>query len=133
MIKYFLTKQFLKFLLVGGSAAMVNWVARIIIDIWLGFSAAVVLAYAFGMGFAFILNKIYVFPESTRSTSKQIRDFTITNTIAFPIVWSLSLLFKMILEDYIGFYSYSAELAHLVALSAPMLVSFLIYKFVAFK
>lgn len=133
MIKHFLTKQFLKFLLVGGSAALVNWVARIIINIWTDFSTAVVAAYVFGMAAAFILNRIYVFPESNRHIDKQIRDFAVTNFIAFWIVWFMSIVIKSLLELYLGFYSYSAEVAHFLALSAPMLVSFLIYKFIAFK
>ncbi len=133
MIKYFLTKQFLKFLLVGGSAAGINWIARMVINIWVNFSIAVIIAYLFGMTAAFILNKIYVFPESDRDTSKQIRDFAITNFIAFWIVWLMSIALKAALENHLGIYLYAAEIAHLIALSAPMLISFLIYKLVAFK
>lgn len=133
MIKHFLTKQFLKFLLVGGSAAGVNWVARLIIDIWTTFSTSVIIAYIFGMITAFILNKTYVFPDSNRDLSKQARDFIITNLVAFPIVWILSILFKNILKNYLGLSHYTAEIAHFLALSAPIIISFLIYKFIAFK
>ncbi len=133
MIRHFLTKEFLRFLAVGSSAAIINWITRITISTWVPFSIAIILSYFLGMCYAFILNKIFVFPGSNRETKKQIRDFLITNAISLPIVWSLSLTLKSLLENELGFYIYSEEIAHLLALSAPMLMSFSIYKFIAFS
>jgi putative flippase GtrA len=132
MIKLFFTKQFLKFLLVGGTAAGANWLARILINFWTSFFAAVALAYVVGMICAFILNRIFVFPESTRSLKLQMRDFFITNFIAFWLVLGTSLGLKSLFEN-MGMIFYPAEISHLIAVAVPTFVSFLIYKLFAFK
>ena len=133
MLKHFLTRQFVKFLIIGGSAALINWIARIIINSWTDFSTSVIIAYLFGMAFAFTLNKIYVFPSSDRKISRQVRDFSMVNLVSFTMVWIISIALKSALEEHFGISLYAAEIAHFLALSAPMLISFLIYKFVAFK
>ena len=49
MIGAFRSRQFLVFLLTGGIAAAVNFGSRILYNQWMGFSAAIVLAYITGM------------------------------------------------------------------------------------
>ena len=132
MIRLFFSKQFLKFIFVGGFSALVNWISRIIINLWTNFSIAVIIGYLIGMICAFILNKIFIFPESDRPTKKQIRDFIITNLFVFPFIWIFSILFKTFIETFLGVKLYSAEIAHFIALSIPMFLSFIIYKFIAF-
>lgn len=131
MIKYFLTRQFLKFLAVGGTAAVLNWTTRLILSIWLSFSWAVILAYAFGMAFAFLLNSFFVFPKSKKLRHRQARDFVIVNLSFTPIVWLAAVQIDAMLRDF-GMTLYSEELAHALAISLPVLASFLMYKFFAF-
>jgi putative flippase GtrA len=131
MIQHFFTKQFLKFLFVGAAAALANWVSRIIFSFWISFSLAISAAYLVGMVSAFLLNKKFVFPNSPRPIQKQIRDFTLTNLIAFPLVWLMSIQISNFLQS-LGMLAYYEELAHMLALSIPTVVSFLIYKFLAF-
>jgi putative flippase GtrA len=131
MLKHFLTKQFLKFLFVGVTAALANWISRIIFSLWMSFSLAISAAYLVGMASAFLLNKKFVFPNSPRPIQKQIRDFTLTNLVAFPLVWLMSIQIRNFLQG-LGMVAYSEELAHMLALSMPTVVSFLIYKFLAF-
>ncbi len=131
MLKHFLTKQFLKFLLVGTTAAFANWVSRIIFSFWLNFSLAVLAAYLVGMASAFLLNKKFVFPNSSRPIQKQIRDFGLMNLVNLPLVWFSSIKIKELLQAA-GMILYSEELAHFLALSIPTVISFLICKFLAF-
>ena len=56
----------------------------------------------------------------------------IVNLINFPLVWSLAIFFKNLIEGLFGVNSYSSEIAHFFALSVPMFSNFLIYKFIAF-
>ena len=49
MIGEFMSRQFLAFLLTGGTAAAVNFGSRILYNRWMDFSSAVVLAYLTGM------------------------------------------------------------------------------------
>ena len=132
MIKYFLTKQFLGFLAVGGLAALLNWLARLFLSVWLPFSWAVIIAYIVGMLVAFLLNSIFIFPKSEKTRHAQARDFVLVNLSFFPLVWLASVQVNIWLKT-IGMVSHSEELAHAIAISLPMLATFLIYKFFAFK
>jgi len=131
VIKHFLTKQFLGFLAVGGLAAFLHWLSRIFLNRWMSFSGAVIVAYAVGMGVAFILNSFFVFPKSDKSKYKQARDFVIVNLAFLPVVWFASMELEKGLRS-IGVL-YSQAFAHAIALAIPMFATFLIYKFFAFK
>lgn len=132
MIKHFLTKQFLGFLFVGGLAALLNWLARVLLSIWLPFSWAVAAAYAVGMSVAFLLNSFFVFHKSKKAKHNQARDFVVVNLSFFPLVWLVSIKINDALQAF-GWVRHSEELAHAVALALPMVATFLIYKFFAFK
>lgn len=132
MIKHFFSKQFLGFLAVGGLAAFLHWLARIGLSFWLPFSMAVIIAYGVGMTVAFLLNSFFVFPNSEKSRYSQVRDFIVINLAFLPIVWLAALQINSYLKAW-GLINYSEALAHAIAISLPMLASFLIYKFFAFK
>ena len=132
MIRHFFTPQFVVFLGVGSTAALLNWLSRIFISTWLPYSLAVILAYLCGMTCAFILNRIYVFPKSNRPVRKQMRDFALTNFAFMPVVW-LSSILLVDLIPHIIITPYTEEIAHAIAIAIPMFATFLIYKFIAFK
>lgn len=132
MIRHFFTRQFLGFVAVGGTAALLHWLARIALSQWLPFSTAVVLAYAIGMLVAFLLNSFFVFRRSARPRARQARDFVIINLLSFPVVWLAAITLERGLRS-LGMMHYTEALAHAIAISLPMLATFLIYKFYAFK
>jgi putative flippase GtrA len=134
MIKHFFTTQFLRFLIVGITAAALHWLARYWLNIWLSFPIAVALAYSVGITIAFELNRRFVFPISTRPIIKQARDFILINAAFFPIVWLAAMGFKSLLHNFgINLYvAYIDGIAHALALAVPMFITFLIYKFIAF-
>lgn len=132
MIKHFITKQFLFFLIVGIFAATVNFLTRIILSEWFEFSISVFIAYGFGILIAFTLKAIYVFPGATRSLKIQFRDFFLTNILCFPLVFFGSIYLREVLI-YFNYDFYLDSTSHLISLSFPMLFTFLIYKFFVFK
>lgn len=132
MIKHFFTKQFLGFLAVGGIAAFLHWLSRILLSNWLDFPLAVAAAYAVGMIVAFALNSFFVFPNSEKPRHKQARDFVIVNLSFFPLVWIASITIDQVLQG-LGMMRHTQALAHAIAVALPMLATFLIYKFFAFK
>jgi putative flippase GtrA len=132
VIRHFFTRQFLGFVAVGGTAALLHWLARIALSQWLPFSMAVVVAYIVGMLVAFLLNSFFVFQQSTRPRAKQARDFVVINLASFPLVWLASMGLAHMLRA-LGHVHYTEALAHAIAISLPMLATFLIYKFYAFK
>ena len=132
MIRHFLTRQFAVFLFVGGTAAFVNWSCRLALGTWFSYSISVLLAYLVGMATAFLLNRIYVFSQSDRPLSKQARDFVAINLIFMPIVWLSSIILEKLLRSA-GVESYSQAMAHGFSVALPAMLSFLLYKFVAFR
>ena len=132
MLRHFFSKQFLGFLLVGVVAAFLHWWARILLSSFLTFSWAVIVAYGIGMIIAFLLNSYYVFPASVKPLPKQARDFFAINLAFFPAVWITSLQLNEILIRY-GVKNYTQELSHALAITLPVLATFLFYKFIAFR
>jgi hypothetical protein len=49
VIRHFFTRQFAVFLLTGGLAALVNFGSRIVYSHWMGYSAAILVAYLTGI------------------------------------------------------------------------------------
>ena len=131
MIRHFFTRQFLRFVAVGGLAALCNWLSRIALGEWLPFGWAVALAYGVGVTAAFVLNSLYVFPDSNKPRAAQARDFFAVNLASFPVVWCLSLGFDAALQR-LGM-GHTEALAHALAIPVPMFAVFLIYKFFAFR
>jgi len=132
VIRHFFTPQFLAFLAVGTTAALINWSSRILFSFWLTYPTAVFIAYLLALACAFILNKYYVFPKSDRPLKKQMRDFVITNIAFLPVVWSAAIILAKYIP-YIFTTQYNEEIAHAIAIAIPMFATFLIYKFIAFK
>ncbi len=131
MIKLFFTKQFIKFFAVGLTAAIIHWISRIIINLYFSFNLSVLLAYFFGILSAYILNRIYVFPNSNKPMYEQIYKFLIINLSFLPIVWFCSIfIYSLLLKISISFYP--EAIAHGIAVSLPMLITFILYKFLAF-
>ena len=132
MIHHFFTRQFVLFVFVGGLAALVNWVARLVSSVWFPFAWAVAIAYVFGMVAAFVLNSVYVFPRSDKPRPAQARDFVLINLANFPVVWLVSIQLNRGMLA-LGFTHYTKEIAHAIALAVPVFTTFLLYKFLAFK
>ena len=132
MIRHFLSRQFLGFLAVGGLAALLHWLSRLLLSTWMPFAWAVAMAYGVGMTVAFLLNSVFVFPDSVKPRAAQARDFVLVNLAFFPLVWAVSIYVNAGLKT-LGMTNHSEELAHAIAISMPLLATFLLYKFVAFK
>ncbi len=131
MISHYLSTQFVRFLFVGATAALLHWLARYWLSAWVTFPAAVALAYIVGIAVAFELNRRIVFPASGRPIAKQARDFILINLSFFPVVWAAAILFRQILK-YIGVVHFVDGIAHGLAIALPVLMTFLMYKFIAF-
>lgn len=131
MIRHFLSAQFVRFILVGATAALLHWLARFWLSTWLTFPVAVAFAYAVGIATAFELNRRIVFPASGRSMAKQARDFIVINLVFFPVVWLAALMFRAGLKQ-LGVVQFADGIAHGLAISIPVLMTFLMYKFIAF-
>lgn len=131
-MRHIFTKQFIGFFLVGGVAASLHWLSRILLSKWMSFSVAIFIAYLIGMGIAFTLNKIYVFPRSKRPTHKQARDFVLINLVFLPIVWGAAMALESLMRRW-PIIENPEAVAHGAAIAIPMFLTFLGYKLFAFK
>ena len=125
--------EFIQFLLVGGVAALINFISRIFINEFVSYRVAVVLAYLIGMLTAFILSKIYVFEKSGRHHLHELRDFTLVNILAVIQVWLISVGLAEYFFPWIGFNFFAPEIAHLIGLAVPAVTSYFGHKYFSFR
>ena len=133
MIQQFLSKQFMVFLITGGTAAAVNFCSRIIYNLWLSFSLSVIVAYITGMITAFVLAKLFVFKESQQSVHRSILFFTLVNLVAVLQTWLISMGLAYYLLPSLGVTSFVKEISHATGVIVPVFTSYLGHKRWSFK
>ena len=133
MIGAFKSRQFVMFLITGGLAAAVNFGSRILYNQWMGFSAAIVLAYITGMITAFVLARIFVFQDSQRALHQSALYFVLVNLVAVAQTWIISLLLADHVLPSLGVQRFVHESAHAVGVVVPVFSSYLGHKHLSFK
>ncbi|WP_321947703.1 GtrA family protein [Paraburkholderia sp. J10-1] len=129
----FFSRSFLLFLLTGGFAAAVNWSSRILYNIWMPFSAAIVVAYITGMIVAYVLAKIFVFKGSTQSTHRSVFFFVVVNLIAILQTWAVSIVLTYYVFPAMGLQWHAREVAHAFGVAVPVFTSYLGHKHWTFQ
>lgn len=133
MIRQFMSRQFLIFLLAGGTAAVVNFCSRIFYNHWMNFSAAIVVAYATGMVTAFILGKLFVFTESRQPLHRAAIFFVLVNLVGVLQTWVISMLLAYYVLPALGVTWYVREIAHGIGLAVPAFTSYIGHKHLSFR
>lgn len=133
MMQQFMSKQFLVFLLTGGTAAVVNFGSRIVFNRWMDFSMAIVLAYIAGMITAFILAKVFVFKTSKQSLHRSVAFFVLVNLIAVVQTWLISMGLAYYALPALGVTVFVREMAHAVGVVVPVFTSYIGHKHWSFK
>ncbi|MFM0178361.1 GtrA family protein [Paraburkholderia aspalathi] len=129
----FVSKSFLLFLLTGGFAAAVNWGSRIVYNIWMPYSTAIVVAYITGMITAFVLAKLFVFTKSTQSTGRSVFFFTLVNLVAVVQTWAVSVGLAYYVFPKMGMTWHVRDVAHAVGVAVPVFTSYVGHKKWSFK
>ncbi len=133
MIGAFRSRQFLLFLLTGGFAALVNFGSRILLNRWMSYSSAVVLAYGLGMVTAFVLARALVFSASAQSVQRSAVYFALVNALAVAQTWGISMLLAYHVLPALGVIPYAREIAHAVGIVVPVFTSYLGHKHWSFR
>ena len=128
-----MSRQFLVFLLTGGTAAAVNFASRIIYSNWVDFSSAVILAYLTGMVTAFVLAKIFVFKNSQQSLKHSVMFFTLVNVLAILQTWAISMGLLYYVLPMLGVEAFRPEIAHAVGVAVPVFTSYIGHKHWSFR
>tara|TARA_B100000886_G_scaffold338406_1_gene301150 strand:+ start:467 stop:913 length:447 start_codon:yes stop_codon:yes gene_type:complete len=133
LLQYF-SKQFIKFVFAGCFAALSNFSIRIIFFNFLKFSSIIsfIGAYIISLFIAFILYQNLVFPYSDIPKTKQGIRFLLINFSFLPFaLFAFDFLTKLFMKA--EFEKFSEPIAHIFVLGLPALITFLLYKFFAFK
>ena len=129
----FASPQFLLFLLIGGTAAGANLLARLVFNLFMNYPLAVSLAYVVGMMVAFPLNRLFVFPNSTKSIVHNAVFYVLVNLMTFPMVLAISwVLGVFILPNFTPVAS-AEMIGHTVGVMSPAFSSFALHKFLTFR
>ncbi|MBK3468908.1 GtrA family protein [Pseudomonas sp. MF6776] len=133
MIQQFISRQFLVFLLTGGTAAAVNFGSRMLYSRWLDFSSAIILAYLTGMITAFVLAKLFVFKGSEQSLHRSLMLFTLVNVVAALQTWGISMGLAYYVFPALGVNSFVHEIAHAIGVAVPVFTSYIGHKRWSFR
>lgn len=125
--------RFGKFLAVGGLAAAVNVIARILFSEVAPYEIAVVLAFPIALTTAFLLNRLYVFEEAGDGASGQYARFTLVNLLALAQVWVISVGLARIVFPAIGWEWHAELIAHAVGVASPVITSYHLHRWFTFR
>lgn len=127
------SRTFMLFLLTGGFAAAVNWTSRIMYNLWMPYSYAIVIAYLTGMLTAFVLAKMFVFTASTQSTGRSAVIFTLVNVAAVAQTWAVSMVLAYYVLPALSVTWHAMEIAHFVGVAVPVFTSYVGHKRFTFR
>lgn len=126
--------QFVRFLLLGGLAALVNMGSRWVFSLWLDYSLAIVLAYIMGMLTAFVTFRKYVFKNSVSGfTSREVVLFIFVNCFALLQTYAVSVCLAEYVFPLVGWNVYPRDFAHMTGVLVPVFVSFFCHKYFTFR
>lgn len=133
-----LANKVVRFLLVGGLAALTNFTSRFFYNVYVDFSIAVILAYITGMITAYVLNKYFVFTSSGNTVTQEMGWFVVVNIFALAQTWGLSVYLAQILPDYKPFEGHDGQaladaVAHGAGVLLPVFTSYLGHKYLTFR
>lgn len=124
--------QFVNFVVAGGIAAVANVSSRFVFNEFVSFEISVVFAYLVGMAVAFILNKYIVFNVNGAAQAQVIR-FALVNLCSLSAVWVTSVFLAEILFPYLSFNWHAEDLAHIIGVMIPAVLSYLGHKYYTFS
>jgi len=125
-------------LLAGGLAALINFGSRFVYNLFVDFSAAVVLAFITGLTTGYLLNKMYVFTSSGNSIAKEVGWFVLVNLLALAQTWGLSVYLVQVLPDYVSTDTHARRelveaVAHGAGVLLPVFTSYIGHKYLTFR
>lgn len=128
-----MTRQFFKFLIAGGIAAVANFGSRIVLSLWVHYIPAIIVAYIIGMMTAFVLNRLFVFEGAANSLRSQFSWFSLVNLAAVVQTLAISLLLADYLLPTMGMRAHAETIAHGIGVLVPVVTSYIGHKRLSFK
>lgn len=133
LVSEFYSGEFLRFFCSALAAAAVNFIARFLLDPYLGYNKAIIVSYLIGTVFAFFLYQHEVFGKGARPLWQEVGLFVFVTLAAI----AQTLIVSVVLADHvfpaIGWQWYGKEVAHVIGMGVPMFSSFLGHKYLTFS
>jgi putative flippase GtrA len=127
-------RRFTLFVVLGGCAALVNWVSRFPLERIVSFPMSVAMAYMIGMVVAFTLFSQFVFPVSPQPLAQQIKFFILVNLAGIMQVFAVSMALVYCVFPAIGFAGVLTEpVGHGIAIGVPTISSYFGHRLLTFK
>ena len=140
VVRLFASKQFLVFLLVGGTAALVNFSAGAFVRaFWTSYAAylgSVTFGFVLGTVVSFALNRTFTFrasgeavaPQAFRFVMAAVGAVVISALVASIVLWAWEAAGRVVLT-----HAQVETLGHLAAIGVSTIYNFLAMKFFAFS
>ena len=125
--------ELIKFISVGGLAAIFNFFSRLLLSMVVNYTTAVITAYLIGMITAFILCRLVVFQPQPHTNLRQVMYFILVNLVAVGQTLVISLLLVNALVPYINELAQREAIAHFVGICLPVFTSYLGHKYFTFE
>ena len=124
----------MRFLLGGGSAALLNWLVRFPLSYVMPFTPAVLASLAIGMAYGFVVYRFWLFgSKGTRPLPLEIRDFLFVNAGGAAVTIVVAVGAKEALS-FLPLPATALEgAAHALGIAAGALVNYLGHKHVTFR
>lgn len=123
--------EFLRFLVLGGVAALTNLVARYFLNFLMPFEAAVILAYMAGMLVAFLLFQKTMFAAGGFKP-RSVPRFIWVNILGAGLAWGVSTVMARQILPAIGWEWRPFEVAHFAGVATPAISSYFLHKYYTF-
>jgi putative flippase GtrA len=127
-----LSRQFPRFLVSGGVAALANFGSRFLFSVYMSFEYAVTAAFFVGLATGFLLARKFVFHNSANSLGMEILYYLVVNLLALVQTWLLSVYLAAELVPVMGLQIGQAS-AHMAGIMLPTLTSYLGHKYFTFR
>jgi putative flippase GtrA/SAM-dependent methyltransferase len=125
--------RFLRFIVSGAIAALVNFGSRIVFSLWLPYPAAIVLAWLTGLTSGFLLMRRFAFNDATNQARSQIAWFIAVNLFALLQTLVISLVTARLILPSIGIVREAETIAHAVGVLVPVVTSYFGHKHFSFR
>lgn len=129
----FLTPQFRRFLITGGIAACVNIGSRMLYDLFMPYSVAIVIAHFTGMAAAYSLARRYVFTDSQREHLEGSLRYAVVNLAGVAQTWLVSMFLGNHALPALGVTRHAHDIAHVIGVGAPVFTSFAAHRYWTFR
>lgn len=134
MISALLSDLRVRFLIAGGSAALLNWLVRFPLSLVLPYTPALVVAQAIGMAYGFVIYRHWAFQSSgERSVIVELRDFLAVNAAGALVTIVIAVVAKAVLMLLSIPPSLAEGAAHAGGIAGGAVINFLGHKHMTFR